>query len=69
MKHADDGGEIETFLDNSGEILYVCTNCKKKWLGESNPLEADQLAQTQITMTVQGKPELLWNSPLNAKDF
>jgi len=66
MKHAEDNGEIEMFLDDSGELLYVCTNCKTKWMSKADPMGgSSQFGDVQIFSVIHQNPVLLYDSPLS----
>jgi hypothetical protein len=29
--HIEDGGVVKTFVNNTGEVAFICEKCKKRW--------------------------------------
>ena len=49
-KHIEDGGDLNILINDSGEVLYVCSECRKQWLGTATPV-ADAAGESKAAMT------------------
>lgn len=59
-KHIEDNCEVNVAVDDDGRVVYVCTCCKKIWIGSiARPAEADSANKQSLLQVIQDHPRAL----------
>lgn len=70
LKHMEDGGEFNMLIDDAGNLLVLCSKCKKVWTGRlafaESPTSAKQ-AKTMVNAALRKSPSLLRGFGIDAK--
>lgn len=49
LKHIEDEGDLNMLINDSGEVLYLCSECRKQWIGAATPV-SDAAGESKSAM-------------------
>jgi hypothetical protein len=55
IKHFEDGGDVNVAVFDNGQVLWVCAQCQKSWLGAVTPAsKAEPSTLTDLANALRG---------------
>ena len=71
LKHLDDGGALNMVIDTAGNLLVICSKCKRIWQGDltlaESPTAAKNLSKRPMLDTLREKPDFLKDVGIDMK--
>jgi len=70
LRHIEDGAELTFLINNEGDILVICSECKKLWAGNLTPkpwpvTAESQQADHRVKESLHANPGVIENTGID----
>jgi hypothetical protein len=72
LKHMDDGSELDMLVDDGGNMLLVCSGCKKVWTGKLALAQSDESSESveaAFRVAMESRPAVFRDLGIDAEAF